>query len=154
MDQTEIANKHFTNILSQAIPPVKLETAIGLDVDALVESLEKFWQFKGQKYYDSYQSGRLVATGQNKTNINTTLNDVATLVEVGIKNANTKADTTSENLRDHFILLSQAMKVIASALNAIYAQESHDKALTVSADHQELLAVLSGYITTKIYGQK
>lgn len=154
MNPTEILSKHFKDVKSASIPPVRMDTSMGIDSATLIQGLNKYWEFKGQDQFSAYQAGQIIATSNQKTTFDLVLLDIAKIIEEGIRTANLKRGISSENLKDHFILLSQSMKVIASDLNAFTARNAHDNAQTMTFDYQELLAILSGYITSKIYAQR
>jgi hypothetical protein len=83
-----------------------------------------------------------------------------------IKSNNLKLSLSSEKLQDHFTALSSVLKIIESDLNALYDtangdfnKEPHAVSEPQSAkqfkfDSTEILALLAGFVITKLYGEK
>jgi len=147
----EKALKHFTDIPNRTILPARQTEQSGITKEQLQIAMDSFWAIREVKYHDAYQAGKMIATGQKK-GFNATLLGIHTIIEEGIKRANMKADITSENLSDHFQILSSSLKVLASSLNALYARKNSKDNATIDIDYNELLAMLSGYIAAKVYG--
>lgn len=150
-DSTEkTISKHFTPVPDNTFLPKKINEPAPYTPENMEEIFNRYWQHLGQKYYASFRAGKLL--GNSPDSNQNVLFDLGKIIEEGIRAGNIDAGLTSENLRDHFALLHTVLKVIQSDLNAIYARNNSEDAKTQSFDSNEILSLLSGYISSKVYG--
>ncbi len=157
-DQEDALNKHFTNVSNSSIVPTRQPEQIGVNSEQILIAIDKFWATHDVKYHDAYQTGKILGKSRKTKDVSMIMLDIENVIEESIKSANAKVDITSENLRDHFQMLSSAIKVIVSDLNALYARKNAKDANafedSFNFDHNEMLAMLSGYISAKVYGDQ
>ena len=162
----EALEKHFKQVDDKTIKPVRLEVAQMVDPSQVRDIVDRFWQTQDVRYHSSYQTGKMLAKSKELKLPTEILSLVGEAIPQSIKLNNLKLPLSSEKLQNHFVALSSLLKIIESDLNALFDAANGDlnkdpQALLAPQpvkqfrfDQIEILALLAGFITTKIYGEK
>lgn len=161
----DTVEKHFKPVDDKTIKPVKIEEALKVEPSRVRDIIDRYWQTQDVRYHPSYQTGKLLAKSKEIKKATDIISLVGEAIPQSIKLNNLKLPLSNENLQNHFVALNAILKVIESDLNALYDAangEIHkDPQAEVAGtpkkfkfDQTEILALLAGFLTTKLYGEK